>query len=413
MRLSIPGCPSLPDFFRKTRTDVPGKTGGHDRQDGGSLPKSRPAFSEKKILLTFVHQTNMNMTSRRINRHSLELLIHIICWGLFFGFPLFFTQHDNGTIDWPAFLRHSVVPASLFAIFYANYLLLIPRLLFKNRAGRFLLMNLAIISITAVCLRYCHNANMPPPNPRVAMPPQYIFYLRDIVSLIFAAGLSVAVRMSLRWSETELARQEAVKSRTEAELKNLRSQLNPHFLLNTLNNIYALTAFDTEKAQQAIQELSKLLRYVLYDNQQTFVPLAKEADFIRNYIELMRIRFSSQVKIETHFDIKPDSQSPIAPLLFISLIENAFKHGISPTGPSFIDIRIAEKGNAISCVIRNSNYPKASTDKSGSGIGLEQVQKRLKLLYPNRYEWKKQVSGDGKEYVSSLTITYPPKTIEP
>ena len=89
--------------------------------------------------------------------------------------------------------------------------------------------------------------------------------------MIFTVGLSVAIRMSLRWSATELERREAVKSRTEAELKNLRNQLNPHFLLNTLNNIYALTAFDTEKAQQAIQELSKLLRYVLYDNQETFV----------------------------------------------------------------------------------------------------------------------------------------------
>ena len=195
--------------------------------------------------------------------------------------------------------------------------------------------------------------------------------------MIFTVGLSVAIRMSLRWSATELERREAVKSRTEAELKNLRNQLNPHFLLNTLNNIYALTAFDTEKAQQAIQELSKLLRYVLYDNQETFVPLTKEVEFIQNYIELMRIRVSSAVKINTNFQIRPDSQSPVAPLLFISLIENAFKHGISPTEPSFIDITLTEKDDEIHCVIRNSNYPKNAMDKSGSGIGLEQVRKRL------------------------------------
>ena len=338
-------------------------------------------------------------------RHKpLELVIHIICWGLFFGFPLFFTQHENGTIDWPAFLHHTVVPASMFVIFYVDYLLLIPRVLFKGHAGRFLLLNLASICIVTVCLRYWHNISMPPPSPRqhMFMPPQYIFYLRDVISLVFVSGLSVAIRMSLRWSETELARQEAVKSRTEAELKNLRSQLNPHFLLNTLNNIYALIAFDTDKAQQAIQELSKLLRYVLYENQETYVPLNREVDFIRNYIELMRIRFSSQVRIETRFEVRPDSQSPIAPLLFISLIENAFKHGISPTEPSFVDIRIAEKENSISCTIRNSNFPKASTDKSGSGIGLEQVKKRLEMLYPDQHEWIKQVSAGGKEYVSSL-----------
>ena len=95
--------------------------------------------------------------------------------------------------------------------------------------------------------------------------------------------------MSSRWQQLEAARREAENSRAEAELKNLRNQLNPHFLLNTLNNIYALIAFDADKAQAAVQELSRLLRHVLYDNQQSFVPLHKEMDFIRNYIELMRI----------------------------------------------------------------------------------------------------------------------------
>lgn len=128
----------------------------------------------------------------------------------------------------------------------------------------------------AIGLHYWNSFRlMPPPTDRPT-PPPYIFYLRDIASLIFSVGLSVAIRMSIRWSETETARREAVKSRTEAELKNLRNQLNPHFLLNTLNNIYALISFDTDKAQQAIQELSKLLRYVLYDNQQMFVPLKKK-----------------------------------------------------------------------------------------------------------------------------------------
>ena len=376
------------------------------------MQNNRVFFTGKQYLC--IYMTNASMNIKNNGHRSLEPMIHIICWGLFFGFPLFFTQHDNGTIDWSDFLHHSVVPASLFTIFYINYLLLIPLALFKKHTGRFLLLNLVIICMAAMGLRYWHNIHMPPPNPHIFMPPQYIFYLRDITSMIFVAGLSVAIRMSLRWRETELARQEAVKSRTEAELKNLRNQLNPHFLLNTLNNIYALTAFDTEKAQQAIQELSKLLRYVLYDNQQTFVPLSKEVDFIRNYIELMRIRFSSQVRIETRFDIRPDSQSPIAPLLFISLIENAFKHGISPTEPSFVDIQITEKENTICCVIRNSRYPKTSADKSGSGIGLEQVHKRLELLYSGHYEWRKQTSDDGKEYISSLSINIPQdKNIKP
>lgn len=119
----------------------------------------------------------------------------------------------------------------------------------------------------------------------------------------------------------------------------------------------------------------------------------------------MRIRVTEDVDIETHFDIKPDSQTPIAPLIFISLIENAFKHGISPTNHSFIHISLTEKDGQVNCVIRNSNYPKNENDKSGSGIGLEQVQKRLELLYPGRYKWECNHSEDQKEYYSSITIT--------
>ena len=109
---------------------------------------------------------------------------------------------------------------------------------------------------------------------------------------------------------------EKEKSIQRTEYEKLLYQINPHFLLNTLNNIYALIAFDTDKAQQAVQELSKLLRYVLYDNQQTYVPLGKETDFIRNYIELMRIRLSSNVQMTTQIDILPDSRTLIAPLIF-------------------------------------------------------------------------------------------------
>ena len=190
----------------------------------------------------------------------------------------------------------------------------------------------------------------------------------------------------------------------ENQLKALEAQINPHFLLNTLNNIYALIAFDTDKAQQAVQELSKLLRYVLYDNQQTYVPLCKEVDFIRNYIELMRIRLSSNVKMTTQFDIQPDSQTLIAPLIFISLIENAFKHGISPTETSFISIRISESNKEVICEIRNSNHPKTMEDKSGSGVGLEQVSRRLEILYPGDYTWSKGISKEGEVYESRLSI---------
>lgn len=340
----------------------------------------------------------------------LEILIHIFCWGMFFFFPLLFAQRENGTVDWPDFYRHLPVPLSLCIIFYLNYSLFIPYILFREHTKRFLLVNLLTACLLSFALRWWDDIHMPPPEFHVAAhdfrmpPPRYTFYLRDMTSFVFCVGLSVAIRMSIRWSKTEAERREAVKSRTEAELRNLRNQMNPHFLLNTLNNIYALIAFDREKAQQAVQELSKLLRYVLYDNQQMFVPLCKEIDFIRNYIELMRIRVPEQVTIDSVFDVRPDSATPIAPLIFISLIENAFKHGISPLEPSFIRIAISENPDCISCVISNSNHPKAATDKSGSGIGLEQVRRRLELIYPGRYRWTCHVTDDRKIYKSSIVI---------
>ena len=165
-----------------------------------------------------------------------------------------------------------------------------------------------------------------------------------------------------------------------------------------------LIAFDSEKAQNAVQELSKLLRHVLYDNQASEVSLPKEMDFIRNYIELMRIRLSANVKIETYLDINPDSPTKIAPLIYISLIENAFKHDISPIYPSYISISVSETSEEVKCEIINSYHPKTKEDKSGNGIGLEQVHKRLELLYPNRYTWIYGVDKELKEYKSVLTI---------
>ena len=337
-----------------------------------------------------------------------EVSTHVIGWGIVFGFPFFFINRGGESIDWMGYLRHVGVPLSFLIVFYLNYFILIPRYLFNERLREYLLLNLALIILMSGGLHLWqsfvfsnHNPVKPPKN----IPPGWIFFVRDMFSMVLTIGLAAAIKMSTRWGQIENARREAERNRTEAELKNLRNQLNPHFLLNTLNNIYALIAFDSDKAQMAVQELSKLLRHVLYDNQQTYVSLGKEMDFIRNYIELMRIRLSSNVKVETYINIDPDNRTEIAPLIFISLIENAFKHGISPTEPSFIRIVFSETNGEVKCDITNSYHPKAETDKSGSGIGLEQVSKRLALIYPGRYKWERKISEDKKEYSSKLVIS--------
>lgn len=343
----------------------------------------------------------------------IEALINIIGWGIVFAFPFVMMTRSGFTITWMDYLRHgSIVPLSFLIVFYCNYCFLIPRYLFEGRIRQYLLLNILLIACVTAGVHFWQEyafhtyAKADGESQRHIGPPKWIFIMRDFFSMILTVGLSAAIRLSGRWVQVEAARREAEKSRTEAELKNLRNQLNPHFLLNTLNNIYALIAFDTDKAQTAVQELSRLLRHVLYDNQQNFVTLGKEMDFIKNYIALMRIRFSSNVTVETRFDIRPDSPTEIAPLIFISLIENAFKHGISPTEPSHIRIYFSENVHEVRCEITNSYHPKSEADKSGSGIGLEQVGKRLELTYPGRYAWKHGISEDGKEYKSVLTINY-------
>ncbi len=350
--------------------------------------------------------------------------VHIMIWAFILGVPfLFLDRQNNNTVDvWNAFLRFAEMPCYVMAIFYLNYFWLIPQFLFKGKTREFLIWNGLFILMACALMHYFpwHERMMDhPPRrngmgrpPRMKRPPGWVFFIRDFMTLSFGVAASATIRMSARWRSAEIARQKAEKSKSEAELKNLKNQLSPHFLLNTLNNIYALIVFNADKAQEAVLDLSKLLRYVLYENQSDFVPLYKEVDFIQNYIDLMRIRLSGNVKLETEFRVASSSVTPIAPLLFISLIENAFKHGTSSEHPSYIRIMLEEDRGVVICRIENSNHPKSKSDISGSGIGLEQVRIRLEHLYPGHYEWTKGPSEDGSYYYSTLVIYTDIKSVE-
>ena len=145
-----------------------------------------------------------------------------------------------------------------------------------------------------------------------------------------------------------------------------------------------------------------MLRYVLYDSSRPTVPLRAEVDFLRDYISLMRIRQPRHVRIYVSLPEEP-SQAPVAPLLFISLVENAFKHGVSNEKPSYITIELNEIGEQLICRIRNSRFPKNGEDRSGSGIGLKNLQKRLEMIYPGRYTFEYGPLGE-TDYQALLTI---------
>lgn len=340
--------------------------------------------------------------------------IHISAWIIVFGLPFFLTDRGQG-ISWSHFWRSTSVMLSFMTVFYLNYLLLIDKLLYKQKIKSFVIVNIILIIAVSLIMYWSHDFIMtlnldgrPMRRRRRYVMSPYVFVGRNFLSLILVVGLSLALKMAGRWTKMETEKKELEKAKTEAELKNLKSQINPHFLLNTLNNIYALIEFDPPKAQLAVEELSKLLRHLLYENNEMYVLLVNEVRFIQNYIELMRIRLSNNVSLITNLDVHNGSSILIAPLIYISLIENAFKHGVSGNKDSFINISLTEQPNGVvEFICKNSYFPKTESDKSGSGIGLNQVKKRLELLYPKRYMWEQYVDKDNEgrsQFVSRLVI---------
>ncbi len=337
-------------------------------------------------------------------------IFKLIGWCLILGISFFWSAHsssDGFNASGLLIFTFNVIP--LMIIYVLNDMLFIPRFLFRDQKASFFGVNIVLLSLLLVSA-YNFNVHdfieLMDIDIAIRRRPRYDMSMmaRELINYVLMVGFVTSLQLMGRLQKSEEALKEAETARIKAELTNLRSQINPHFLLNTLNNIYALTAFDAEKAQKTIKELSLLLRYVLYDNLSDKVLLIKEIDFLKNYIELMRIRLTNQVKLSVEFDVDDDSSAQIAPLIFISLIENAFKHGVDGNRPSFIDIRMEhnrERGEVI-LSIKNSNYAKHDNDKSGKGIGLDQVRRRLELQYADGYSW--EINESETEYESVLIL---------
>ena len=341
-------------------------------------------------------------------KKRLKVFLHVAFWAFMFLSPM---QYMRGTgASMLHYLMNCMPPLLMMVVFYANYKWLTPRYFVAGKHRYFLMINLAmIITFTAILHFWMDFTNeVFPPNPAFYRIPDgldtFLYVVRDIINFMIFATAATCLKLAQQWMWADEAIKNAENAKAHAELSNLRNQINPHFLLNTLNNIYALTAFDAPKAQEAIQELSKMLRHILYDYQQPTVPLKDEIEFLQNYINLMRIRLPQSVEVSSRFDVA-NSDLEIAPMLFISLIENAFKHGVSPIEPSFIHITLDADEQQIVCDIRNSNHPKTAGDHSGHGIGLQQVQRRLELSYYDNYSWQRGVSDDGKTYYSKIVLT--------
>lgn len=289
-------------------------------------------------------------------------------------------------------------------VYFANFYLLGPYLFFKRRYWLFVLTNLVLIlGLNSQFFLVYYHRNTIPNMPAMDANMWIGFFSGFLMFLVLncvIVAVAIGIRHFIRTRQIRQQLKEEKAKNTEAELAWLKNQINPHFLFNTLNNISSLTQIDPDAAQDAIAQLSDLLRYAMYETNKKTVPISGEVEFMRNYISLMKLRCNEKTEVKTTFDIQQDVE--IAPLLFISLIENAFKHGVSSNRSSMIDIHLEQKGNNIVFTCDNTNYPKDDGDRSGSGIGIENTKRRLELIYHDRYTWEQSISTDN---IYSVLIT--------
>ena len=338
-------------------------------------------------------------------------LIHVAVWIVILCVPLFIL---NSPISMRSTLRDTllfcIISASIMAVFYANYSFLVDRYLLQHRLWTFLGCNLLLLIAVACIVQWLFNncfypaLNPPQGNPVPASIPEtgwphpgpqpIPFIAGNIILYLLTIGISIAIRMIRKWYLAEAARKEAEHIQLQAELQSLKRQINPHFLFNTLNNIYSFVLLNPEQAQRSLEELCRLLRYMLYECNKPTVTLDAEIDFLRDYVELARIRLPQQTQLTVSLPEEPSRKS-IAPLLFIALFENAFKYGTSSEHPSFISIEMRETGNTLTCVIMNRYFPKDNVPlHPGPGIGLSNLRKRLEILYPGHHQFSCQQNED-------------------
>lgn len=337
------------------------------------------------------------------------IIFHLLVWSFILALPVYAAKRYRIGND---FLLTYYTFAAIHAfIFYINYLFLVPGLFCKKKKYRYFVAVLVLVSgfyfisgfansqiNTTISRNNPEQVNRqlnerqiprrPPLRPRIiiAVPnARLIGYMSSSLLMVF---LSLGLRLLEHQSKIEKIQEEAEKAKLNAELSFLKNQISPHFFFNTLNNIYSMIDRSTEDSKNAVIKLSRLMRYILNESGQEYRLLSDEIDFMKNYIDLMKLRIGSKTRL--NINLPADCKDLHIPhLLFISLIENAFKYGISVQDEFFINISLDCEKNNIRFRCENglpeiSNVPIFES----SGIGLENLKKRLGLLYPGRHELK-------------------------
>ncbi len=327
------------------------------------------------------------------------LTLYILIWALVFLAPYLRNMQDLSGMSRDRMIGDWVHLSLFFLVFLVNLYFLVPRLLFSNKRSQYTVIVVVLILLVTALDIFLHPGVAPPAGSRPGMhpddlPPGSLFaihsllgnFFNNLLTGILVIGTGTAFELERKWISEEKLRKDIEKEQLRTNLALLRHQVSPHFFMNTLNNIHSLIELDAEKAQDAVVRLSTLMRYLLYDSAQNTIELKKEIEFIRSFIALMELRNSEEVAVTIVIPEQvPDAKIP--PMLFISLLENAFKHGVSYPLKSYIYFEIRLTAKSLRCLIRNSKHKIAATYQGEySGIGLDNIKESLKLLYGDDFQ---------------------------
>lgn len=320
-----------------------------------------------------------------MKRKPLRILFHIAAWAIFLSLPIVLSPKPPQTalneIGYLFLIPVIFKSASMIFIFYFNYYILVPKFLFRRK----------YVAYAAICIA-CTLLMLSSPligmaflgKPEKPMFPDshfqnffLLFFENNLLTFLVGFLASIGLALNTRWKQTE-------KERLSAQLSYLKTQINPHFLFNTLNSIYSVTITKAPQGADMVDKLSEMMRYTLKEAQLDLVPLESEINYITNYIDLQKVRFDNSVKFS--FDLEGNfMENQIAPLLLIPFIENAFKHGVNSEQDSNIKITISIKENEIHLQVFNNKVEIENDAEPKSGLGIQNTKHRLELIYPDKY----------------------------
>ncbi|QDH79243.1 hypothetical protein FKX85_09450 [Echinicola soli] len=345
-------------------------------------------------------------------KNTLKVIIHLLVLGIIMSPALSFLTDDN--VRSVSLFYFSITNVGLLLFYLINVIWLIPKFILNSKYLQYACFFLLFMAVF-VCLNHYFRDIPPEMFPKhhsnemreFKKPPvNFHFFMPSLIRFLMIMGLGTSIELILQFEREKKKYEELEKQKIINELNFLKNQLNPHFLFNALNNIYSLARKKSEDTTPAILLLSDMLRYVLYESGKDKVTLGQEVDFIKNYVSLEKLKYHPEIapKINCSFSIE-NEQYPIEPLLFVTLIENAFKHGISYLAPSFIMISIKENHKEILLSVINSVGAQKDgvfTNTNTEGVGITNLRKRMQLLYPGKHSFKQVY--ENSTFKSFLTI---------